>query len=157
MIKINFVCGMSCVGKSYYIENNKNDNDTIIDVFKYQQEIKNFLTAEYTFYSQIELILHNVKDGTIWIEVPFYKHYRRKAVISFFKTLAEGLEKDVEWNLIYIQASSKRYANNIKLRFPGRSDEESSDFYEERLKDVEVPTQEELIDGWNTVKIISLD
>lgn len=38
MVKINYISGMSCVGKSYYINQCKADNDIVIDLFKFQQE-----------------------------------------------------------------------------------------------------------------------
>ena len=158
MLIINFIAGMSCVGKSYYIENCKAANDEIIDLFKYQQENRDYLNAEYLFYSQIERTLRRAKDSnsTIWIEVPFYKRYRRKAVVSFFKTIAEGFGSNVEWNLTYIQASQDRYLKNIKLRFPDCSHEDGLKYYKTRLENVEVPTLEETIDGWNKVEIVSL-
>ena len=109
MMKINFISGMSCVGKSFYINQYKADNDIVIDLFKFQQEHGDYVTAEYLFYSQIERTLHRVKDCTVWIEVPFYKHYRRKAVISFFKTIAKGFGTDVEWNLTYVHNLSVFY------------------------------------------------
>ena len=33
MMKINFISGMSCVGKSFYINQYKADNDIVIDLF----------------------------------------------------------------------------------------------------------------------------
>jgi len=155
MMKINFISGMSCVGKSFYINQYKADNDIVIDLFKFQQEHGDYVTAEYLFYSQIERTLHRVKDCTVWIEVPFYKHYRRKAVISFFKTIAKGFGTDVEWNLTYVHASKERYAENIKLRFPDRSNNDGLTYYKNRLDEVEVPTLDEKVDGWDNINIIS--
>lgn len=71
MVKINYISGMSCVGKSYYINQSKADNDIVIDLFKFQQEHGDYVTAEYLFYSQIGRTLHRAKNCTIWIEVPF--------------------------------------------------------------------------------------
>lgn len=155
MLKINFISGMSCVGKSYLINHRKSDNDIVIDLFKYQQEHRDYVTAEYLFYSQIERALHRAKDCTIWVETPFYKHYRRKAVIGFFKTIAEGFKVEVEWNLIYVHASKERYAENIKLRFPDRSNNDGLTYYQKRLDEVEVPTWDEKSDGWNSIEIVS--
>ena len=155
MLQINFISGMSCVGKSYYIEQRKTNNDIVIDLFMFQQEHKDYVTAEYLFYSQIERTLHRAKDCTVWIEVPFYKRYRRKAVISFFKTIAEGFGTDVEWNLTYVHANKERYAENIKLRFPDRSNNDGLTYYQKRLDEIEVPTSDEKSDGWNSVEIVS--
>lgn len=155
MVKINFISGMSCVGKSYYIEQRKADNDVVIDLFKFQQEHRDYVTAEYLFYSQIERALHRAKDCTIWIEVPFYKHYRRKAVIGFFKTIAEGFGTDVEWNLTYVHANKERYAENIKLRFPDCSNNDRLTYYQKRLEAVEVPNFDEKSDGWDRIEIVS--
>ena len=47
MVKINFISGMSCVGKSFYINQHKADNDIQIDLFDFQQEHRDYVTAEY--------------------------------------------------------------------------------------------------------------
>ena len=155
MVKINFISGMSCVGKSFYINQHKADNDIQIDLFDFQQEHRDYVTAEYLFYSQIERALHHVSNCTIWIEVPFYKHYRRKAVLNFFKTIAEGFGLEVEWNLTYVHASKERYAENLKLRFSDRSNDDGLTYYKKRLDEVEVPTLDEKLDGWNNINFVS--
>lgn len=149
--KIYVVTGIPGAGKSHFIDSQlKEGSDIYVDLRELQQTHKDIIEAEYLFYAEIERYLRETtnKNSRLILETVLAKSFRRRALLRFFKTLAEGLQIEVEFHLILIHPSKNRYYENLRARFPYRTSE--GDLYERQLELYDSPSKEE---GWDEVKI----
>lgn len=150
-----FIAGVSCVGKSHYIQSHSNSDDVYVDIFEYQKINPDLITAEYLFYAELERLLRKYKSNekVLWVETPFHTKYRRTAVVKLLSSLSEGMGYNARFELYYLTSSNSRYLENSSIRYPDKN--EADNIYEIRMTDVELPTQEEMACGWDHIEIVN--
>lgn len=126
---IHVVTGICNAGKSHYIQENKQPEDNVLDIFDYQhkkeiEELSLYRGVTYAFYwlfADIEVWMRTKPEWQkkdLWVEIPMSNFIRRKLVFEFLNNMRKLYCPDAKIVFYHIDCSDEQtFINRYQKRF----------------------------------------